>query len=99
MSLLPIVHDLEAKQIFNKIVDLTLTFNPVTLTLEVIEANIDVNPHTNFGTDPSNCIWVIVENVQWWRTKRPSDQATDQLTDQATDRPAYRDAFSFTERI
>ena len=69
-------------------------------------ANIDVNPHTNFGTDPSNSIWVIVEKrsmVTDQATKRPSDQATkrpsDQATDQATDRPAYRDAFSFTERI
>ena len=67
----------------NKIMNLALTFDPVTLTFIEMLAIIDINPHTNFSFNLTNWSWVIFENVCWWMTNRP------------TDRPDYRDAFSF----
>ena len=51
-----IIHDLQPKPIFQKIVYLTLTFDPMTLTSYQILALIDVNPHTYFGFNPTNGI-------------------------------------------
>ena len=52
----PTIHDLQPKPIFQKIVNLTLTFDPMTLTSYQILALIDVYPHTYFGFNPTNGI-------------------------------------------
>ena len=49
-----IIHDLQPKPIFQKIMNLTLTFDPMTLTFYQMIALINVYPHTNFGFNPTN---------------------------------------------
>ena len=57
-----------AKPIFQQITN--LTFDPMTLTLKQCVAFINVNPHTKFGFNPTNSIWVIhvTRNACWLLT-------------------------------
>ena len=50
----PTIHDLQLKPIFQKIVNLTLTFDLMTLTSYQILALINVYPHTYFGFNPTD---------------------------------------------
>ena len=58
------VHDLQPEQNFHKIMDLTLTFDLMTLTLYQLVAFIVVNPHTKFGFNPTYSTLVITRNAQ-----------------------------------
>ena len=62
--------------------NLTLTFDPMTLTSYQILALIDVNPHTYFGFNPTNGIWDIDKNVRLLPTDGPTNQPTNQRTNQ-----------------
>ena len=79
-----IVYDLKPKPIFQKIVYLTLTFDPMTLTSYQILAFIDVYPHTYFGFNPTNSLWGIDKNVRSLPTNGPTNQRTNQRTNQPT---------------
>ena len=41
------------------IINLTMTFDPMTLTSHQLQALINAYPHTNFGFNPTNSIWNI----------------------------------------
>ena len=56
------VHDLQSEQSFHQIMNLTLTFDPITLTLYQFVAFINVYPHTKFGFHPTNSMLVITKN-------------------------------------
>ena len=62
---------------------MTLTFDPMTLTLYKILALIDVYPHTKFGFSPTHGIWEIDQNVRLL----PTDGRTDGRTNGPTDGP------------
>ena len=72
------VNDLQPEQNFHKIVNLTLTFDPMTLTSYQILALIDVNPHTKFGFILTNSIGDINRNVRLLPTDGRTDQPTNQ---------------------
>ena len=47
----------QAQLTFRKIIiNLTMTFDPMTLTSHQLQALINVYPHTNFGFNPTNSI-------------------------------------------
>ena len=58
--------------------NLTLTFDPMTLTSYQILVLIDVYPYTKFGFIPANSIGDINRNVCLLRTNGPTNQRTDQ---------------------
>ena len=45
--------------------NLTLTFDPMTLTLLQFVAFINVNPHPKFGFNPTKSTLVITRNARW----------------------------------
>ena len=72
------VHDLQPEQIFHQIMNLTLTFDPMTLTSLKILALIDVYPHTNLGFNLTDHKWDIDKNIRLLPTDGPTDGRTDQ---------------------
>ena len=80
---------LQPKPIFQKIVNLTLTFDPMTLTSYQSLALIDVYPHTYFGFNPTNVKRDIDKNVCLLPTNQRTDQRTDQRTNQRTNQQNY----------
>ena len=69
--------------------NLTLTFDPMTLTLYHILAFTDVHPHSYFGFNPTNSIWDIDKTFVCYG---PTDGPTDGPTNRPTDKASYRDA-------
>ena len=60
----PTVYGLQPEQNFHQIMNLTLTFDPMTLTLYQFVAFINVNPDTTFGFNPTNIMFVITRNAR-----------------------------------
>ena len=75
--------------------NLTLTFDPMTLTSYQILALIDIYPHTKFGFILTNSIGDINRNVHLL----PTDGPTNQPTNQRTNKTIHRDAFAVAGRI
>ena len=82
------VHDLQQKHIFHQIMNLTLTFDQMTLTSLQILALVDVHPHTKFCFDPTYSIRYIDKNVRLLRTNGPTNQPTNQPTNKTIHRDA-----------
>ena len=57
------LHDLQPKQLFQQIMNLTLKFDPMNLTISQLLVLIDVCPHTNFGFNQTNSKLDIDNNV------------------------------------
>ena len=62
--------------------NLTFTFDPMTLTSYQILAVIDVYPHTFFGFNPTSGILDIDKNVRSLPTNGPTNGPTNQPTNQ-----------------
>ena len=64
-------------QVFYVIAYLTLTFDPVTLTLCQIKCLIKIYHMCQYHQDPTICSWFIEEKVWVWRINWPTDRPTD----------------------